>query len=412
MRTTSLALCLFVHLASTAIAQQVTFVPHDINPASEYPACAVIDVNKDGKLDIVSGGFWYEAPTWKKHFLREVEVIRGRFDDYSNLEMRRQRRRLDRHHQRQLPQPVDVLDRASRREDQDQSRDAVDQAPDRQSRPDGNRPAVRHRRRRQARHPAQRHRRSPPGTSCCRKRRADGKVAAASSSSTTCRIEIAGHGVGFGDINGDGRGDIVGPHGWLEAPEDRRAGRWQWHPDWELTRDASIPILVHDVDGDGDNDLIWGRGHRYGLYWLEQRASPKRERAERIAYLDLARHRHELGPAAQHLPGRSQRRQEARARRRQALHGPRRQRPRRVRPALRLFLQLRSQSEDLDRATKSITATAPPLASIPKPPTSTATATSIWSPPIAAAWCCLKTSQDLRLAILTDGGSSIALNRR
>ena len=33
-------------------AQQVAFVPHDINPASEFPACAVMDVNKDGKLDI------------------------------------------------------------------------------------------------------------------------------------------------------------------------------------------------------------------------------------------------------------------------------------------------------------------------------------------------------------------------
>src|SRR5262245_15578345 len=82
-------------------------------------------------------------------------------------------------------------------------------------------------------------------------------------------MEIAGHGVGFGDINGDGRGDIVGPHGWLEAPEDRRNGRWVYHQDWDLTRDASIPILVHDVDGDSDNDLIWGSGHRYGLYWLE-----------------------------------------------------------------------------------------------------------------------------------------------
>src|SRR6185437_4767072 len=47
-------------------------------------------------------------------------------------------------------------------------------------------------------------------------------------------LEIAGHGVGFGDINGDGRGDIVGPHGWLEAPVDRRNGKWIWHPDFEL----------------------------------------------------------------------------------------------------------------------------------------------------------------------------------
>src|SRR5204863_8186153 len=73
--------------ASPLPAQQVAFVPHDINPQAEFPACGVIDVNHDGKLDIVSGGFWYEAPSWKKHVLREVEVIRGRFDDYSNLEM-------------------------------------------------------------------------------------------------------------------------------------------------------------------------------------------------------------------------------------------------------------------------------------------------------------------------------------
>ncbi|MGE5296866.1 MAG: VCBS repeat-containing protein, partial [Solirubrobacterales bacterium] len=34
---------------------------------------------------------------------------------------------------------------------------------------------------------------------------------------------------------------------------------------------ASIPILVHDADGDGDSDLIWGLGHNYGLYWAEQK---------------------------------------------------------------------------------------------------------------------------------------------
>jgi hypothetical protein len=82
--------------------------------------------------------------------------------------------------------------------------------------------------------------------------------------------EIAGHGIGFGDVNRDGRGDIVGRKGWLEAPVDRRADRWNFHPDFELDGDASIPILVLDVDGDGDSDLVWGRGHRTGVYWLEQ----------------------------------------------------------------------------------------------------------------------------------------------
>ena len=29
-------------------------------------------------------------------------------------------------------------------------------------------------------------------------------------------------------------------------------------------------MIVADVDEDGDNDLIWGVGHAYGVYWLEQ----------------------------------------------------------------------------------------------------------------------------------------------
>ena len=36
--------------ATSLPAQQVAFLPHDINPAAEYPACGVMDVNHDGKL--------------------------------------------------------------------------------------------------------------------------------------------------------------------------------------------------------------------------------------------------------------------------------------------------------------------------------------------------------------------------
>ncbi|MBN1942432.1 MAG: VCBS repeat-containing protein [Phycisphaerae bacterium] len=85
------------------------------------------------------------------------------------------------------------------------------------------------------------------------------------------RDQPQGHGFGFGDINGDGRGDFVLSKGWCEAPEDPIHGEWIFHEEFDLGKRASCPILVVDVNGDGLNDLIVGNGHDYGLDWLEQR---------------------------------------------------------------------------------------------------------------------------------------------
>ena len=77
-----------------------------------------------------------------------------------------------------------------------------------------------------------------------------------------------GHGVGIADINGDGKADILTPHGWFEQI-DADKDQWKWHGDWDLG-DTGFPILAYDVNHDGRMDLVYGQGHGYGLYWLEQ----------------------------------------------------------------------------------------------------------------------------------------------
>ena len=86
---------------------------------------------------------------------------------------------------------------------------------------------------------------------------------------------VNGHGIGFGDINGDGREDILLGTGWYERPaEGALTQPWKRHADWTFPH-ASTPMLVLDLSGDGRNDFIWGHGHNYGLWWEERRDDNK-----------------------------------------------------------------------------------------------------------------------------------------
>ena len=81
-----------------------------------------------------------------------------------------------------------------------------------------------------------------------------------------------GHGMGFADVDGDGRIDLLLARGWLRQPEEGPlSGPWTFQDEYELPFwAASVPILGHDVNGNGLTDLIVGNAHGYGLLWLEQ----------------------------------------------------------------------------------------------------------------------------------------------
>lgn len=86
--------------------------------------------------------------------------------------------------------------------------------------------------------------------------------------------EGGGHGIAFGDVNGDGREDVLCEIGWYERPAgDPFAGPWKYHKETDLrAMHPSCPFVVRDLNGDGRLDLIFGRGHNVGLYWWEQLA--------------------------------------------------------------------------------------------------------------------------------------------
>ncbi|HCE42795.1 MAG TPA: hypothetical protein DET40_04545 [Lentisphaeria bacterium] len=229
-----------------------------------FESAAVIDVDNDGVPDIVSGGFWYQGPDFrKKHQIGEVKQYGEYFDDFSTI-------------------PLDV--------DGDGNIDVItggwwgNSLRWRENPGEAGKPWTEHIIAETGNIETTRAWdidgdgviEIVPNTPCAKdvkvfklKTDKNGKGTGEFEKIIIHEFpekETQGHGLGCGDIAGNGRMDIILRNGWLECPANPWKDKWIWHPEFDLGC-ASVPVLVVDIDGDGKNEMIVGSAHGYGLWW-------------------------------------------------------------------------------------------------------------------------------------------------
>jgi hypothetical protein len=82
--------------------------------------------------------------------------------------------------------------------------------------------------------------------------------------------DVYSHGLGVGDINGDGRLDVICTGGWWAQPAQDDGKPWPFHP-----ADLGGPcadMFAYDLDGDGKADVVSSSAHLYGIWWHQKKA--------------------------------------------------------------------------------------------------------------------------------------------
>lgn len=263
----SLALLIAFSASAQTAGDKVTFKKFHLWDEFYTEASTIADVNKDGKLDIIAGARWFEAPNWKAHDIwkhKKFDYTKGYSDSFLNYatdvnedgwvdlicfdfpgkevywyenpagaETLWKRNLIDSIASNESPMMVDI--------DGNGKMDLVF----------GN---------------------EKLGQMAWTSSSVKGKTVTWKrtpiSQPNAKGVGMFSHGLGWGDINGDGRNDVMIIGGWWEAPKDFKTSPWKFHE-----ANLGYPcaqMLTYDFDKDGDADVVSSSAHNYGLWWHEQ----------------------------------------------------------------------------------------------------------------------------------------------